>query len=154
MANVRNRSKIIFVMNDDYREIINQQSKVTFNGFHKSYEHCDSYTFKQIEVLMDKPIYMGFSVLELSKLLMYETYYDKLQPYFGQETIQCHYMDSVAKDTPILLKQNDNIKILRIDEIVDEEDWYVDNNLVTSWGYKELADCNHIQMDKWWMAEY
>ena len=24
---------------------------------------------------------------------MYETYYDKLQPYFGQENIQLHYMD-------------------------------------------------------------
>ena len=30
---------------------------------------------------MDKPFYLGFAVLELSKLLMYETYYDKLQPY-------------------------------------------------------------------------
>ena len=28
---------------------------------------------------MDKPIYSGFAILELSKLLMYETYYDKLQ---------------------------------------------------------------------------
>ena len=29
---------------------------------------------------MGKPIYLGFAVLELSKLHMYETYYDKLQP--------------------------------------------------------------------------
>ena len=43
---------------------------------------------------MDKPIYLGFSVLELSKLLMYETYYDKLQPYFGQENLHLHYMDT------------------------------------------------------------
>ena len=43
---------------------------------------------------MDKPIYLGFSVLELSKFLMYETYYDKLQPYFGQENIQLPYMDT------------------------------------------------------------
>ena len=43
---------------------------------------------------MDKPIYLGFTVLELSKLLMYETYYDILQPYFGQENIQLHYMDT------------------------------------------------------------
>ena len=43
---------------------------------------------------MDKPIYLGFSVLELSKLLMYETYYDKLQPCFGQENIHLHYMDT------------------------------------------------------------
>ena len=43
---------------------------------------------------MDKPIYLGFSVLELRKLLMYETYYDKLQPYFGQKNLQLHYMDT------------------------------------------------------------
>ena len=81
MENVRNRLKINFVKKYDYREIIKQQSKLTFNGIHQSYENCDSYTFKQSEVLTDKPIYLGFSVLELSKLLMYETYYDKLQPF-------------------------------------------------------------------------
>ena len=94
MENVRNRLKIKFVKKDDYREIVKQQSKLTFNGIHRSYQDYDSYTFKQNEVLMDKPIYLGFSVLELSKLLMYETYYDKLQPYFGQKNIQLHYMDT------------------------------------------------------------
>ena len=43
---------------------------------------------------MDKPIYLGFALLELSKLLMYETYYDKLQPYFAEKNIQIHYMDT------------------------------------------------------------
>ena len=94
MENVRNRLKIKFIKKDNYRKIIEYQSKLTFNGIHKSYENCDSYTIKQNEVLMDKPLYLGFSVLELSKLLMYETYYDKLQPYFGQEIIQLHYMDT------------------------------------------------------------
>ena len=93
MENVRNCLKIKFNKKDDHKEIIKQQSKLTFNGIHKSYENCDSYTFKQNEVLMDKPIYLGFNVLELSKLHMYETYYDKLQPYFGQENIKLHYMD-------------------------------------------------------------
>ena len=64
MENVRNRLKIKFIKKDNYREIIKQQSKLTFNGIHKSYENCDSYTFKQNELLMDKPIYLGFSVLE------------------------------------------------------------------------------------------
>ena len=45
---------------------------------------------------MDKPTYLGFAVLELSKLHMYETYYDKLQPYFGEENIQLHYIDTDA----------------------------------------------------------
>ena len=146
MENIRDRLKIKFVKNDNYREIVNQQSKLTFNGIQKSYENCDSYIFKQNEVLVDNPIYLGFTVLELSKLLMYETYYGILQPYFGQDKLQCHYMDSVTKDTSILIKENENIKILRIDEIAKDEDWYVDDNVVTSWEYKEFVDCNNIQI--------
>ena len=43
---------------------------------------------------MDKAKYAGFSILELSKLQMYETYYDTLQPYFGQKNLQLHYIDT------------------------------------------------------------
>ena len=43
---------------------------------------------------MDKPIYLGFSVLELSNFLMYDTFYEKLQPYFGLEHLQLIYMDT------------------------------------------------------------
>ena len=82
MENVRNRIKVEFIRKGDTDKIIKQQSELTFNGIHKSYEIYDSYTFKQNQFYMDKPIYLGFSVLELSKLLIYETYYDKLQPYF------------------------------------------------------------------------
>ena len=67
---------------------------MTLNGIHKSYENCGSYTFKQNEVLLDKPIYLGFSIVELSEILVYETFYDKLQPNFGQENIQLHFMDT------------------------------------------------------------
>ena len=73
MENVRNRLKIKFFKKDDYREIVKQQSNLTFNGIHTSYENCFSYTVRQNEVLMDKPINLGFTVLELSKLQMYET---------------------------------------------------------------------------------
>ena len=60
---------------------------------------------------MDKPIYLGFSVLELSKLIMYETYCDKLQPYFGQETIQLPYMDT---DSSVLsVNTKDIIKVFK-----------------------------------------
>ena len=118
MEKVRNRLKIKFVKKDDYREITKQQSKITFSGIHKSYESCDSYTFKQSEVLMDKPIYLGFTVLELSKLLMYETYYDILQPYFGQANIQLHYMDT---DSFVLsINTKDVIKDLKnLEDIFD-----------------------------------
>ena len=69
---------------------------MSFKGIHKSCEYCDSYSFRPNKVKMDKPIYLGFTVLELSKLHMYETYYDKLEPYFGQENIQLHYIDTDA----------------------------------------------------------
>ena len=114
MENVPNRLKIKFVKKDDYREIIKRQSMLTFNGIHKSYENCYSYTFKQIEVLMDKPIYLGFTVLELSKLLMCETYYDKLQHYFEQENIQLHYMDTdsfiLSVNTKDIIKDLNNLE--------------------------------------------
>ena len=36
---------------------------------------------------------MGFSVLELSKLLLYEFYYKRLEPYW-QNKVHLHYMDT------------------------------------------------------------
>ena len=80
LENIRNRMKVEFIKKDHTYKIIKQQSKLTFNGIHKSYENYDSYTFKQNEVLMDKPLYLDFSVLEVRKLLLFEIYYDKLQP--------------------------------------------------------------------------
>ena len=122
MENVRNRLKIKFFKKDEYREIIKQQSKLTFNGIHKSYENCYSYTVRQNEVLMDKPLYLGFTVLELSKLLMYETYYDKLQPYFEPENIQLHYMDC---DSFVMSIETENI----INDLKNLEDLFDFSNL-------------------------
>ena len=63
-----------------------------------------------------------------------------------KETQLCYYMDSVTKDTPILIKENENNKILGIAEIFDEEDWYVHKTIVTAWIYKEFANCNNFQI--------
>ena len=43
---------------------------------------------------MDKAIYVGFAILDMNKLHMYETYYDTLKPYFGRENLQLHYIDT------------------------------------------------------------
>ena len=108
--------KIKFVKNDEYREIIKQQSKLTFNGIHKSYEDFDTNTFREIDVKMDKPIYFRFSVLEVSNLLMYETYYDILQPYFGQGNIHLHYVDTdafvLSLNTKDIIKDSKNLEDL------------------------------------------
>ena len=46
--------------------------------------------------MIDKPNCLAFTILELNKLIMYETDYDKLQPYFGEPNIQCPYNDTDA----------------------------------------------------------
>ena len=118
LENVRNRLELELIKKGNVIKIIIQQSKLTFNGIHKSYESCDSYTFKQNHVVMDIAIYVGFAILELSKLHMYETYYDTLQTYFGQENLQLNYIDT---DGMILsMKTKDNIKDLKnLEDIFD-----------------------------------
>ena len=67
---------------------------------------------------MDKPIYVDFAILELSKLHRYETYYDKLQPYFGQENLQILY---IYTDGRILSMKTQNNKkgFKNLEEIFD-----------------------------------
>ena len=55
-------------------------------------------------------------------------------------------MYSVTKDITLIIKEKENIKILRYDEIADDECWYKDNNVVSSWGYKKFVDCNTIHI--------
>ena len=42
---------------------------------------------------------------------MYETHYDKLQPYFGQDMLQLHYIDT--DEFVLSLKTKDMIKNLK-----------------------------------------
>ena len=34
---------------------------------------------------MNKPVYLGLSILELSKILMYEFWYDYVKPKYGKK---------------------------------------------------------------------
>ena len=47
---------------------------------------------KKTEVLMNKPVYLGLSILELSKILMNQFSYDYVKPKFGKKSKLC-YMD-------------------------------------------------------------
>ena len=45
---------------------------------------------------MDETFYLGFALIKLSKLLIYETYYGDLQPHFEEKNIKCHYIETDA----------------------------------------------------------
>ena len=90
---------------------------------------------------MDESIYLDFAILEMIKFLMFESYYDKSQPFYGEKNIQSHYMDRVFKDTPIKFKLIENTEVLCVDEIIIEKNWYQDEKVIVQCGYKEFGDC-------------
>ena len=94
MEHVRNRIKLQFVKNTNEEKVLRYQSRFNFDGIHKSYLDYDSFTFEKNVIKMAKPTYLGFVVLERSKFLLNDTYYGKLQKYFGQDGIPLHYQNT------------------------------------------------------------
>ena len=60
---------------------------------------------KKTEILMNKSAYSGLSILELSKLLMYEFWYDYVKPKYDEKSKLC-YMDT---DSFIIYIKTDDI---------------------------------------------
>ena len=83
MENVRERVNLEIIPHTIIDQKIKRQSKLSFKGINMHYSTFSLYKFDKEKTVFDKPIYLGFSVLELSKLLMYEFYYHKLQPYYN-----------------------------------------------------------------------
>ena len=48
---------------------------------------------QRTKVKMNKPIYLGLSILEISKILMYEFWYDYMKPKYGNNVKLC-FMDT------------------------------------------------------------
>ena len=48
---------------------------------------------KKTEILMNKPVHLGLSILKFSKILMYEFWYDYVKPEYGEKAKLC-YMDT------------------------------------------------------------
>ena len=60
---------------------------------------------EKIEILMNRPVYLGPSKLELSNILMYEFWYDYTKPKYGENAKVC-YMDT---DSFIIYVKTDDI---------------------------------------------
>ena len=48
---------------------------------------------KRTKVAMDKPLYLGMTILDISKTLMYKFWYDYTKPKYGDRAKLC-YMDT------------------------------------------------------------
>ena len=78
------------ILTNDY-EILKAVSKPTCKDVIR-YENYTLIEFYKKEIQYDKPIYLGCTVLELSKIYINKFYYDVLKP--SLEDINLHYLDT------------------------------------------------------------
>ena len=76
LENVRNRRKIDLVT--DVRRLRKLAAQPTFKNFTIFHENLVAIERYPARVKLDKPIYTGLTVLDLSKLLMYQWHYEKM----------------------------------------------------------------------------
>ena len=64
------------------------------NNFQIINENLVAVNKKPAMIELKKPLAVGFSILELSKLFMYRSYYDTIQKHFGKENVSLCFSDT------------------------------------------------------------
>ena len=115
-------------------------------------KHLLAREMKKTQILMNKPIYLGLSILDISKTKMYEFWYNYVKPKYS-EKVKLHYMDTgsfiVHVRTDIIYKDI----VENIEKRLDTSNYDGDrllpmgkNKKVISLMKDEL--CGQIQVDK------
>ena len=90
MENVRTHRDIKLVTTDKRKNHL-----VSEPNYHRTKwfsENIIAIEMKKTKVKINKPVYLGLSILEISKTLMYEFWYDYMKPKYGGNVKLC-YMD-------------------------------------------------------------
>ena len=91
MENIRKHRDIKLVTIDKKRsKLVSEPNYHTINLIS---EDLSIIEMKKTKVKMNKPIYLGLSILEISKILMYEFWYDYMKPKYNDNVKLC-YMDT------------------------------------------------------------
>ena len=115
MENVRNHRDIRIVTSDKRKSIL--ASEPNYHSTKYISKDLLIMEMNKVEVKMNKPIYLGQAVLDISKTLMYEFWYDYIKPKYGDKARLC-YMDT---DSFIMhIKTDDFYK----DIANDAEKWF------------------------------
>ena len=88
MENIRNRVDIKFVTSR--KGAAKLFKKPNFTKFKIFSEDFIAIHMKQRQILFNKPIYLGMSILDLSKNLMFEFHYDYIKPKYGEKAKLCY----------------------------------------------------------------
>ena len=91
MENVRNHRDIKLVTNNERRnELVSEPNYHTTTHFS---ERLLAIEMKKTVIMMNKPIYLGQAILDISKTLMYEFWYDYIKPKYKEKAQLC-FMDT------------------------------------------------------------
>ena len=91
MENIRKHRDIKLVTTDKKRSKL--VSEPNYHSINLISEDLSIIEMKKTKVKMNKPIYLGLSILEVSKTLMYEFWYDYMKPKYNDNVKLC-YMDT------------------------------------------------------------
>ena len=88
MENIRNHRDIKLVTSDKRRKRL--VSKPNCHLHKKISDHLMAIEMKKIGVKMTKPLHLVMSILDISKTLMYEFWYDYIKPKYGDKAKLCY----------------------------------------------------------------
>ena len=91
MENVRKHRDIKLVTTDKRRNQL--ASEPNYHTTKYFSENLIAIETEKTKVKMNKPIYLGMSILDISKTLMYEFWYDYIKPKYQDKAKLC-YMDT------------------------------------------------------------
>ena len=93
MESIRKHRNIKLVTTDKKRnKLVSEPNYHTMNYIS---EDLSIIEMNKTRVKMNKPIYLGLSILDISKILMYEFWYDYMKPKYGNDVKLC-YMDTYS----------------------------------------------------------
>ena len=93
MENVRKPKDIKLVTTERRRNYLVSEPNYHTTKFFR--EHLLAIEMIKTQILMNKPVYLGISIIELSKILMYEFWYDYVRLKSDKKAKLC-YMDTVS----------------------------------------------------------
>ena len=88
MKNVRNHRDIKLVASDKRRKRL--VSEPSYHSHKNLSDHLMPMEMKKTRVKLTKPLYLGMSILDISKILMYELWYDYINPKYGDRAKLCY----------------------------------------------------------------
>ena len=93
MENVRKRVNVKLLRSDEEEKILKLVAKPTF--VHQVIFNPDQVGIqnRKERVLLNKPIYVGMAILDMSKVLMFDYYYNHLKKLYG-ENVRLLYTDT------------------------------------------------------------